>query len=189
MRNGLKRVLSYADYLATPEDGKRYEIVRGSLLVTPAPRPVHQRVLLRLASALREHFRNLGEGEVFVAPIDLILTEHDVLQPDLLVVDDRGLITDRGIEGAPLLVVEILSRATADRDRGVKARRYAELGIHHYWLVDPEARRVECHRLAGQGYERTAAAGGDTTLPIPGIGGLALALSQLWADSEAPVRS
>ncbi len=188
MQDGLKRVLDYSDYLAAPEDGKRYEIVGGNLLVTPAPRPVHQRVLLRLATALGEYFRSRREGEVFVAPIDLILSEHDVLQPDLLVVVDQASITGRGIEGAPLLVVEILSKATAERDRGVKARRYAELGIRHYWLVDPDARSVECHRLSGRTYERTAVADGDTTLSVPAFTGLALPLSPLWAGSDAPGR-
>jgi Uma2 family endonuclease len=189
VQDGLGSVLDYSDYLAAPEDGKRYEIVGGNLLVTPAPRPLHQRVLLRLATALRDHFRDRHAGEIFVAPIDLILSEHDVLQPDLLVVDDRTTITDRGIEGAPLLVVEILSQATAGRDRGVKARRYAEFGIRHYWLVDPDARRVECHRLAGYDYELSAAADGDATLTAPGFAGLTLPLGVFWADSEAPTRS
>jgi len=189
VQDGLKRVLDYSDYLAAPEDGKRYEIVRGDLLVTRSPRPVHQRVLLRLAAALREHFLRRSSGELFVAPIDLILTDHDILQPDLLVVDDRALITDRGIEGPPLLVVEILSRSTADRDRGVKARRYAELGILHFWLVDPNARSIDCHRLAGRVYERVVTLNGDATLSLPDFPDLALPLSMLWADSEAPARN
>jgi Uma2 family endonuclease len=105
VQDGLKRVLDYTDYLAAPEDGKRYEILSGDLLVTPAPRPTHQRVLGRLVRALGEYFEKRA-GEVFFAPIDLILTSNDVLQPDLLVVDDPAFVTDRGIEGAPLLVVE-----------------------------------------------------------------------------------
>lgn len=188
MQDGLEGVLDYSDYLAAPDDGKRYEILRGNLLVTPAPRPVHQRVLLRLAAVLREHFREHGRAEVFIAPIDLILSEHDVLQPDLLVVDDRSSITSRGIEGAPLLVVEILSEATADRDRGVKARRYAEAGIGHYWLVDPDARSIECHRLAGRVYERTRVAKDAATLTVPAFPELMLPLSELWADSDASAR-
>lgn len=189
MQNGLKRVLNYSDYLAAPEDGRRYEIVRGNLLVTPSPRPVHQRVLLRLATALREYFRDRSGGEVFIAPIDLILTEHDILQPDLLVVDDRTLITDRGIEGAPLLVVEILSSSTVDRDRGIKARRYAELGVRHYWLVDPDEQRMECHRQSAGEFGEATVVEGEAILTIPEFPGLALPLSLLWADSEAPRRN
>jgi Uma2 family endonuclease len=188
LERGIKRVLDYADYLATPEDGQRYEIIEGELHVTPAPRPIHQRVSRRIESMLGEYFHARSLGEVFYAPIDLILTRHDVLQPDVLVVDDRGLITERGIEGPPLLVVEILSRGTAERDRGVKARRYAELGIRHYWLVDPAARCVECFGLTTGGFERLIEADGDATLEHPDFPGLALPLSTLWADSEAPVR-
>ncbi len=188
MQDGLERALEYSDYVALPDDGKRYEILAGSLLVTPAPRPLHQRVVTRLAASLHTYFAACGSGEVLVAPIDLILGKHDVLQPDLLVVDDRATITERGIEGAPVLVVEVLSKATADRDRGVKSRRYAELGIRHYWLVDPDARRVECRRLEGGAYRTTVAAEGDASLAPPEFDGLTLALSALWAESEAPRR-
>ena len=117
MGDGLKQVLDYSDYLAAPADGQRYEILAGGLLVTPAPSPRHQRIVLRIAGRFREYFES-RKCEVFVAPIDLILTDHDVLQPDLLVIDDPGLVTARGIEGPPLLVVEVLSPTTAGRDRG-----------------------------------------------------------------------
>ena len=187
MEPGIKRVLDYSDYVAAPEDGNRYEIIGGELHVTPAPRPLHQRVSRRLQHRLGDYFHRRSKGEVFAAPINLILTAHDVLQPDLLVVDNRALITDRGIEGPPLLVVEILSTSTSDRDRGLKARRYAELGVAHYWLVDPVTCRVECHRLAAGAFEHVVAAGGDATLAHPDFPGLVLALSELWADSEAPL--
>lgn len=186
MPDGLKRVLDYSDYASIPEDGKRYEIIVGELFVTPAPRPVHQRVVGRLYSLLRTHFAD--KAEVFFAPIDLILASHDVLQPDLVVVDDRRTITERGIEGPPLLVVEVLSESTAEKDRGIKARRYAELGVRNYWIVDPETRRVECHRLGAIRFERVTAAAADEVLKVPAFEGLALPLAVLWAESEAPVR-
>lgn len=189
MQSGLRRMLTYSDYLAIPEDGKRREILAGTLIVTPAPRPLHQRVVRRLTTLLDAYFGGAAKGEVFAAPIDLLLTEHDVLQPDLLVVDDRALITDRGIEGPPLLVVEVLSKATAAHDRGPKLQRYAELGVRHHWLVDPDRRRVECHRLAGSVYERTVSANGDATLAVPGFDDLLILLASLWADSEAPERN
>lgn len=186
MQDGLKRVLDYADYLAAPDDGRRYEIVAGELLVTPSPRPVHQRVVARLGRLLSEHFDERRRGEVFFSPIDLVLTNHDVLQPDLVVVDDRRQISERGIEGPPLLVVEVLSGRTADRDRGLKARRYAALGVRHYWLVDPGARRLQCYRLARGSFEKSGEAEGDATLPVPGLDGLDLPLAVLWAESTAP---
>jgi Uma2 family endonuclease len=188
MGHGLRRVLDYSDYLAAPEDGKRYEIIRGALYVTPAPRPVHQRVSRRLEMTLADWFHTRALGEVFHAPVDLILTPHDVVQPDILVVDDATHITERGIESAPLLVVEILSPSTRDRDRGLKAQRYAELGVRHYWIVDPDTRRLECHRLAGAAFVPIAAADGEARLTHPDWVGLDIDLAALWAGSEAPRR-
>ena len=119
------------DYAGIPPDRNRYDIIDGNLFVTPAPSPVHQRVSRRLQRMLEDYFHARGLGEVFNAPIDLILTPHDVVQPDL-VVATAGQVSARGIEGAPLLVVEILSPSTASQDRTVKAQRYAALGAVHY---------------------------------------------------------
>ena len=87
-------------------------------------------------------------SEVFHAPLDVILTNHDVFEPDILVTADPSQITRRGIEAPPLLVVEILSPSTRKVDRGLKSRRYAELGVPHYWIVDPDEKRIECFHLA-----------------------------------------
>ena len=142
----LKGKLDYADYLATPDDGKRYEIVDGDLRVTPSPSPMHQRISRRLQRQLEDYFHGRAIGEVFDAPIDLILTNHDVFVPDLLVVSDPDLVSRRGIDGPPVLIVEILSPATRTQDRGVKARRYAELGVEQYWIVD---RRNDASSVTG----------------------------------------
>jgi len=123
-----KRKLTYADLQITPDDGRRYELVRGTLLVTPSPRPRHQRISRRLTRLLEDYFTGIGRGEIFVAPTDVILTDEDVFVPDLLVVGDPSHVTERAIESPPLLVVEILSPSTRKQDRGIKAERYAELG-------------------------------------------------------------
>ena len=143
MITGLKQKLDYYDYVRIPPDGKRYELLEGDVYVTPAPSPRHQRVSKRLQRQLEAYFEASGRGEVFDAPIDLILTPHDVVQPDLVVVTDPGQVSGRAIEGSPALVVEVLSLSTRDHDRPVKGRRYAALGIRHYWLVDLEASRIE----------------------------------------------
>lgn len=187
MQDGLKRVFDYSDYLATPDDGKRYEILRGKLLVTPAPRPLHQRVVGRLYRLLADYFDRHG-GEVFLAPIDLILTNNDILQPDLLVVDNEAVVTERGIEGPPLLAVEVLSPTTAKRDRGVKSQRYAELGIRHYWLVDPDARRMECFDRAGSVFEKTVELEGDAVGSVAGFPGLEVSLPSLWRTTPPAPR-
>jgi Uma2 family endonuclease len=176
----LKRKLDYSDYVAAPDDGKRYEIVQGDLFVTPSPSPVHQRISRRLLRWLEDYFDARSLGEVFDAPIDLILTNHDVFVPDLLVVSNEKHITKRGIEGPPLLVVEILSPSTQKQDRGVKAQRYAELGVEHYWIVDPEKKRVECYHLADGAFHKIVEAAGDTTLKHPDWDGLDLDLTALW---------
>ena len=176
----LKRKLDYSDLVATPDDGKRYELVEGDLFVTPSPNPVHQRVSRQLLLPLQSYFDDRSIGEVFYAPIDLILTNQDVFVPDLVVVSRPQSITKRGIEGAPLLVVEILSPSTRKRDRGLKARRYAELGVEHYWIVDPENRHIECGRLAGKTFEVVAEEEGEATLRHPNWDELEIDLGALW---------
>jgi Uma2 family endonuclease len=170
--------LTYSDYVRIPDDGKRYEVLEGGLLVTPAPSPLHQRVSFRLQRQLADYFEPRATGEVFNAPIDVILSEHDILQPDL-VVARPDQISKRGIEGSPLLVVEILSPSTRKLDRTAKARRYAVLGVRHFWLVDPDARVLECHRVDGERYAQVARGTGGSLLH-PDWPGLVLDLDLLW---------
>jgi Uma2 family endonuclease len=189
MGEGLKRVLDFSDYLVAPEDGNRYEIIRGKLFVTPSPTAFHQRVSRRLVRLLGDHFHPSRQGEVFHAPVTLRLTDHDVVEPDILVIECADQIDDRGIiQGPPLLVVEILSPSTASRDRTVKARRYAEVGIRHYWLVDPETRRIECYVLESNEYRAILDETGEGRHAHPELDGLILDLTHLWSESEAPRR-
>jgi Uma2 family endonuclease len=180
MDTGIKQKLDYDDYADIPPDRNTYEIIDGELYVTPAPSPLHQRVSKRLQRQLEAYFEAGGLGEVFDAPIDLILTHHDVVQPDLVVVADARQVSGRGIEGAPLLVVEVLSESTRTQDRTVKARRYAALGIPHYWILDPEARRIECYRAESGAYAVAREAEGDATLTPSDWPGLTVALAELW---------
>lgn len=180
MTTRLKQKLDYDDYAGIPPDRNRYEIIEGELYVTPSPSPFHQRVSRRLQRKLEDHFGERGLGEVFNAPIDLILTRHDVVQPDLVVVADPAQVSQRGIEGASLLVVEILSSSTRSQDRTVKARRYAALGVPHYWIADPEGRRLECYRLEAGAYALVLEGEGDVTVSHPDWPGLTLDLADLW---------
>jgi len=180
MITGLKQKLDYSDYARIPPDGKRYELLEGDVYVTPAPSPRHQRISRRLQRQLEDYFHARGLGEVFNAPIDLILTPHDVVQPDLVIVTDPGQVSGRGIEGPPALVVEVLSPSTREHDRTVKARRYAALGIRHYWVVDPEASRVECYRLEAGAYALVMQAEGDASLSYPDWPDLTISLADLW---------
>jgi Uma2 family endonuclease len=171
--------LTYEDYASAPADGMIYQILDGELLVTPAPSPLHQRSSKRLQRQLEAYFEDAGRAEVFDAPIDLILSPHDVMQPDLVVVSDPSSITARGIERPPLLVVEVISPGTVRHDRQLKAHRYAVLGVPHYWILDPDQRRLECFTLATESYELAAASEGAEPLTHPAWPGLTIDLASL----------
>ncbi len=150
--------LTYDDYRDTPDD-ERYELLDGALVVAPAPRLSHQRVAMRLGALLHVFARERGLGEVFAAPCDVVLSDTDVVQPDLVFVArerERVLRGGENVRGAPDMVVEILSPATAARDRSFKRALYAAHGVKEYWLVDPDAGTVtllllEEHRFAVAG--------------------------------------
>jgi Uma2 family endonuclease len=118
---------------------------------------------------------------VFNAPLDVILSHEDVVQPDL-VVTERPQISPRGIESAPLVLVEILSPSRPDYDRLTKARRYAARGVPHYWIVDPEQRTVECFRLEGGAYRLDASGRDREEIVVAAFEGLTLQLEDLWLD-------
>jgi Uma2 family endonuclease len=149
-------IWTYSDYRGLPDDGNRYEIIDGDLHVTPAPTTTHQTVSKRIQLALMLQVEEPGQGIVFNAPIDVIFSEMQAVQPDLLVVrsERRAIISERGIEGAPDLVVEILSPSTETRDRTQKSKLYASHGVAEYWLVDCSAHAVEVLALAPEGYVR-----------------------------------
>ena len=132
---------TYEDYRTAPPD-RRYELLDGDLLLTPAPNLKHQEVQFRLGSRLGQFILERALGKFFFAPCDVVLSDTDVVQPDLLFVSrERRHLLSGGdnVRGAPDLVVEILSPATAHRDRGYKRALYAKHGVQEYWLVDPAA--------------------------------------------------
>jgi Uma2 family endonuclease len=177
-----KIVLTYEDYCALPNDGRRYEILEGELAVTPSPSRAHQRFSGNLFVILHTYVREGSVGEVFIAPFDVILEKTSVAVPDLLFVSRErlGIVTDRGVEGAPDLIVEILSPGTAHRDRLDKAQLYARHGVRHYWLVDPDAQTLEAFELAEGRYHRRAHLAGDATFTPPIFPGLTISLRSLW---------
>jgi len=139
---------TYDEFARLPNDGNRYEIIEGELFVTPMPHPLHQKVVMRLGAALEAFCVAHDLGEVF-APIDVIFGEGDYLAPDIVFVlrDRIQVVTDRGAEAAPDLLIEVLSPKTAMRDRGLKRERYARFGVPEYWVVDTDRRRIERYRL------------------------------------------
>ena len=139
---------TYEDYRTAPPD-KRYELLDGDLTMVPAPNLRHQKVQFRLGRELGNFIVEHALGEFFYAPCDVVLSDTDVVQPDLLFVSrerEHLLSGGENVRGAPDLVVEILSPATADRDRGYKRQLYGRHGVTEYWLVDPTAETVSIHR-------------------------------------------
>jgi len=152
--------LTYADLCRMPDDGLRYEIIGGELFVAPAPNLDHQEVSGELYALLRSYVRAHRLGRVWYAPVDVRLSEHDVVEPDLLFVrrDRRDIYqTRRYVEGAPDLVVEIISPSSQKIDPGRKFALYASSGVPEYWLVDYEARRFQLFVLRLGRYEEIAA--------------------------------
>lgn len=175
-------ILTYKDYAALPADGRRYEIHEGELSVTPAPSPRHQRILRNLNELVWEHVKSRGLGEVLFAPIDCILSDTTIVQPDLVYLDTARLsaVSARGIEGAPTLVVEILSPTTTVIDRSTKLQLYARYGIPYYWIVDPEARTIETYRLAEGGYQLAGQAAGAQPVSLLPFSDLTLVPASLF---------
>lgn len=159
---------TYDDYALLPDDGKRYEVIRGELYMSAAPRPLHQRVMTRLAFFLEGYLEESNLGTAFVAPIDVLLPEKlgDPVQPDILIVrsDRLHIIGETFIEGAPDLAIEVLSPSNPAHDRSLKYELYPEVGVTEYWIIDPDERMVEVHVLRGGAYELFGQTGEDETV-------------------------
>ena len=172
---------TYEDYRSTPED-KRYELLDGELVMTAALRRAHQRTEMKLMVRLGDYVEENDLGEVYSAPFDVVLSDTDVVQPDLLFVSKERLhiINDDNVRGAPDLVIEILSPSTASIDRNFKRALYARHGVSEYWLVDTDARNITVMFLSEQGYEIAGIYGEGQTLTSPTLEGFTLDLSEIF---------
>ncbi len=129
---------------ALPDDGNRYETVHGELLVTPAPRELHQRVLLRLVLALGKYLERHAIGALYTSPADISWAPDVLVQPDLFVAAlEEARTGDWSRFRTLLLAVEVLSPSSTRQDRFTKRRLYQEVGVATYWVVDADARAVE----------------------------------------------
>jgi Uma2 family endonuclease len=173
---------NYNDYLLLPE-GKRYEILDGELFMVPAPNVRHQRLSKKLAVALIGHTEARGLGEILYAPCDLLLSEENIVQPDILFVrkERLGIVGEANITDAPDLVVEILSPGTRNKDLELKRKIYARFGVQEYWIVDPEADTVEVLVWSELGYVATGIYRKADNLSSPLLPDLRLPLSAVFA--------
>jgi Uma2 family endonuclease len=175
-------VLTYEDYAALPDDGKRYELHEGELSVMPAPGIRHQDVLINLALILIPYVKAHRLGRIFVGPTDCIMTNITVVEPDLVYVDNTrtGLVSERAIEGAPTLAVEIISPSSGHIDRRRKMALYATHGVTFYWIVDPVARTIEAFRLDAGAYRLDGRLEGSEPRALPPFPGLLLDPAAIW---------
>ena len=172
--------LSYSEYRLFPADGKRHEVIDGDHYVNPAPSPQHQQISWRIASQLDSLIVRPGHGIAFSAPIDLQLTPHDIVQPDLIVLlgDQKRLVTPTKIKGVPALVIEILSASNAQYDRELKRELYERAGVPEYWIVDPDEHLVEQLLLESGSYRLLGAE--SERVEYRGLEGITVDLTEVW---------
>jgi Uma2 family endonuclease len=170
------------DIWDAPEDQYRYEVIDGDLYLTPAPAWRHQLSLMKLSVVVGAWIYGHDLGFVVQSPVGVKLDEENGVQPDLIYVS-RGradIISERGVEGPPDLVVEVLSPSTSARDRGIKMRRYAAAGVKHYWILDSLGPAIEVYELGLQGYDLIGVFGPGTIFRPVLFPGLEIEVDEIW---------
>jgi Uma2 family endonuclease len=179
--------LTYDDLVQLPDDGKRHEIIDGEHYVTASPNTKHQRVVTSLVGLVWSFIRSQELGQLFVAPFDVVFSDFDVVEPDLLFVSQArqaDVLTAAHVRGAPDLVVEIGSPSTRKRDETTKRRLYERYGVAEYWVIDPELDEIKVYRLADGRFVRASVLAleqGDV-LTSPLFPGLELRLAEIFDD-------
>jgi Uma2 family endonuclease len=169
-----------ADYWRLPE-GEPVELIQGRLIMSPAPTFLHQTISLLLSQVLLKAAKESG-GRACAAPIDVVLSEHSIVQPDLIYVakDRRNMIDDR-VNGPPDLIVEILSLAHVRRDRVDKLNLYAEAGVPEYWIVDPKEQQFDFLLLNDKGRFEVQPQQTDR-YQSPRLAELSIQLAEFWGE-------
>ncbi len=180
--------LTYDDFVHFPDDGNRHEVIDGVHYVTPSPEVRHQAIVVRLVLGIGNHLQsNPHLGRVFVAPLDVVLSHHDIVEPDVLFVatEQAAILTEKNVQGPPALVIEVLSHSTRKRDAQAKRRLFERSGVREYWLVDPELDTVQVLRMTPQGKLLRVAElsmENDETLTTPLLPDWALALRDIFGE-------
>jgi Uma2 family endonuclease len=179
--------LTYEDFLLFPDDGQRHELIDGEHYVTPSPNTKHQRVsgnlFLMIGSWLEQH----PIGRTFYAPYDVIFSNFDVVEPDLLYLSNERMaevVTPQHVRGAPEIVIEIGSPGTRKRDETIKKHLYERSGVSEYWVVDPELDVVRIYRRSEEGFGRAIELSSETddTLTTPLLPGLEMPLKRIFRE-------
>ena len=148
--------LTYDDFVRFPDDGKRHELIDGEHYVTPSPNIRHQQISINLTLRIESWLETHPRGRLFYAPLDVVFSNFDVVEPDLLYVSNERahVLTVPNVQGAPDLVIEIGSRGTRKRDETIKRRLYERSGVSEYWIVDPDIDVVRVYRRSGDSFAR-----------------------------------
>lgn len=173
---------TYSDYRLLPDNGKRYEILEGELLMSPSPNTKHQIVLLNLAAILKSFVERNNLGQIFIAPYDIVLSKYDVVQPDIIFVLNKNeqIIKSTHIEGVPDLVIEIISPGSAQRDRIIKRKIYALHGVKEYWMVHPEKEQIQVLRLEKGDFRKITDLTKEDVLTSPMFNGLEIRFADVF---------
>jgi Uma2 family endonuclease len=176
-----RTIFTYHDYILMPE-GRRYEVLGGDLVGLPAPTSVHQEIVGALYAALRQWAMRSGGGRALVSPVDVRLSDTDVVQPDVLFVTAAraAIIEEPYVRAAPDLVIEVLSASTAERDRVLKRRIYELHGVREYWIVDPDARAAEVLTNGDDGLQVRRTCSLEKVLASPLLPGFSLRVAEIF---------
>jgi len=175
------RLYTYDDYLKIDDD-KQYELIGGKLILVPAPRTIHQRINRKLSGFIGSFVDKNNLGEVLCAPTDVLLSETEKPQPDILFISKEHLdiITEMNIQGTPDLVVEILSPSTGKYDKVEKSKMYYKYGVKEYWIVDPDIKVIEILIPGERNWNLFQAYNGDDILMSPLLNGLEIQLKDIF---------
>jgi|SRR6185436_11670608 len=176
--------VSFAELCQWPDDGRRYELYDGEVIVVPAPIPRHQLVAIRIGRLLLEYAEASG-SLALISPLDIAFTEHDVLQPDVVLFrPERRSQIDmmKVIRIAPDLAVEVVSPGTEGRDRGRKMQMFARFGVGEYWIVDPVRNVLEIHELNERTYMLAVTCGETALVDSPSLPGLSFDASRVFDE-------
>jgi Uma2 family endonuclease len=180
----LPRKMTFSDLERLPEDGRRFELYDGEVWEMPSAMPRHQAAADNALELLRG-YRKRGGGRAISAPLDIVFSKYDVVQPDVVYfLPERAHVVNPGkvTRDRPDLAVEVLSPGTESNDRGRKLRMFARYGVPEYWILDPVEHTLEILSLRGDLYVTALEAGGDTVVTSPLLADLSFPVSQLFED-------
>ncbi len=178
-----KKKWTYDDYTWLDDD-TRYEIIEGELIMSPAPVTRHQRISRKLGYAFNEFVEKKRNGEILFAPLDVVLSPHNVFQPDILFIsnENKDILTEKNVQGAPDLIVEILSPGTAVYDMGIKKDVYERVGVKELWILDPESDTALVYQNGKKGFEMTGQAKQKGVLKSAVLKGFKVQIENIFSE-------